>query len=49
MANILSVSEDEMSDDTVSELSDNDDSLEPFDSESESLDSSPPSPGMTSA
>ena len=41
MAKILSVSEDEMSDDTASELSDNDDYPEPSDS-------SPPSPGMTS-
>ena len=42
MANILSVSEDEMSDDTVSESLDNDDYPEP-------LDSSLPSPGMTSS
>ena len=38
-----------MSDDTVSESLDNDDNLEPSDSESESSDSSPPSPGMTSS
>ena len=41
MANILSVSEDEMSDDTVSESSDDNDNLDP-------LDSSPPSQGTTS-
>ena len=48
MANILSVSEDKMSDDTVSESSDNDDNLEPSDSDSESSNSSPPSQGTTS-
>ena len=49
MANILSVSEDEMSDDTVSESLDNDDNLEPSDSKSKSSDSSLPSPGTTSS
>ena len=49
MANILSVSENKMSDDTVSESSNNNDYPVYPDSESESLDSSPPSPGMTSS
>ena len=49
MENILSVSENKMSDDTVSELSNNDDYPVYSDSESESLDSSLPSPGTTSS
>ena len=46
MANLISVSGDEMSDNTISESSDNNDYS---DSESGSLDSSPASPGTTSS